>query len=460
MLHTYVSRHQYGTASKADILQTQMNNIDVYDIATSSWYKQSTAGAYPDYRVNPCAVVAAAPDGSSYNIHMFGGQALLPYGNQTQFQDMWILSVPSFTWIQVDQSKQSVPYGRSGHTCNVWDGQMVMVGGYVGNDLSCVGNDIYVFDLSNLQWVQNFTALSTGSSSGSSGSDAPSSSGSGSSATASAGAPLSSSSSSSSTSEFNSTSANNPFNQQPAQLYNGTSAGGLEGSYGYQVPQAIISVIGGGPTGGATVTKPVATATAGPMATGKAITYTVTNSNGAVVTETATPGSTNNGSSGSSGSSGPNIGAIVAGVICGVLFLIICYLLFCVFVYRKQLKLYKRHVEMSQRQARGEKVPAIPGLMATDSAKTSDERRRELFASNNPFKQSSEQDSQIGSVSAGRSGYTPSGNASGSASAGASGYQSVRRDSSDSEDLLAGQAPTFVGVMLSPRRSLKVINRD
>lgn len=47
---------------------TQMNNIDVYDIAKSSWYKQSTSGSYPKIRVNPCAVVAAAPDGSSYNI--------------------------------------------------------------------------------------------------------------------------------------------------------------------------------------------------------------------------------------------------------------------------------------------------------------------------------------------------------------------------------------------------------
>lgn len=47
---------------------TQMNNIDVYDIANSTWYKQSTSGSTPNIRVNPCAVIAAAPDGSSYNI--------------------------------------------------------------------------------------------------------------------------------------------------------------------------------------------------------------------------------------------------------------------------------------------------------------------------------------------------------------------------------------------------------
>lgn len=39
-----------------------MNTIDVYDIATSTWYKQSTSGGTPEYRVNPCTVVAAAAE--------------------------------------------------------------------------------------------------------------------------------------------------------------------------------------------------------------------------------------------------------------------------------------------------------------------------------------------------------------------------------------------------------------
>ena len=51
-----------------------MNNVDVYDIATSSWYKQATSGRMPDIRVNPCAVVAAAQDGTSYNIYMWVSQ--------------------------------------------------------------------------------------------------------------------------------------------------------------------------------------------------------------------------------------------------------------------------------------------------------------------------------------------------------------------------------------------------
>ena len=49
---------------------------------------------------------------------------------------------------------------------------------------------------------------------------------------------------------------------------------------------------------------------------------------------------------------------------------------------------------------------------------------------------------------------------------GAAGYNSLREGSTagdsgvDDDDLLAGKEPTFLGTMLAPRRSLRVINRD
>lgn len=46
-----------------------MNVIDVYDIANSTWYKQNTAGDRPKYRVNACAVVAAAAEYVNIHIH-------------------------------------------------------------------------------------------------------------------------------------------------------------------------------------------------------------------------------------------------------------------------------------------------------------------------------------------------------------------------------------------------------
>lgn len=57
---------------------SDLSTLDVYDIATSTWYNQKTSGTPPGVRVNPCAVVAVAPDASSFNIYLYGGQNLLP----------------------------------------------------------------------------------------------------------------------------------------------------------------------------------------------------------------------------------------------------------------------------------------------------------------------------------------------------------------------------------------------
>ena len=397
-----------------------MNEIDVYDIATSTWYKQATSGTTPGIRVNPCAVVTAAADGSSYQVHMFGGQNLQPAGDQTQYQDMWILTVPSFTWIEVNMDNQAIPYGRSGHTCNVWDSQLVMVGGYVGTDISCDSPGVYVFNTSALAWQNQYTAV-TGQSNGAGGDS------------------------------DDSGIAHNPLSQQPGQMGSNSSSG-LQGSYGYLVPEVVIKVIGGSPTGGATVTAPAQTPTAGPMATGKPITYTVTGPGGSTITETATPGGTS-----SSGNNGPNIGAIVAGVVAGVFFLVACYMGFCAYVYRRQVALYREHVARSQRAAadpqRAEKEGFVlpPSIGGQDSSKKNSSEQ-----STRPSDPSSKAatSSQGASAGAGSSGQQT-----------AQGYERIRRwsQTSDSEDLLAGSEPTFWGsrgVLLNPTRSLRVINRD
>lgn len=53
-----------------------LGSLDVYDIANSEWFHQETSGDIPEVRVNPCAVIASAPDASSFQIYMFGGQNL------------------------------------------------------------------------------------------------------------------------------------------------------------------------------------------------------------------------------------------------------------------------------------------------------------------------------------------------------------------------------------------------
>lgn len=64
-----------GTASD---FTNDMSTLDVYDIANSVWYHQQTTGTAPGVRVNPCAVIASAPDASSFQIYLHGGQNLQP----------------------------------------------------------------------------------------------------------------------------------------------------------------------------------------------------------------------------------------------------------------------------------------------------------------------------------------------------------------------------------------------
>lgn len=234
------------------------------------------------------------------------------------------------------------------------------------------------------------------------------------------------------------------------------------------MPEAVISVVGGGKTGGATLTTPVNTATAGPMATGKPVTYTVTNADGSTTTSTTGPNSSN----GSSSEDSTNVGAIVAGCVAGFFFVLACYLAFCAWVYRKQLHLYKRHVEMAQAQARGEKIPAIPGLLATDNSSKhtpttpSDPswRRGDQFGpwATNTSDSHSRNESGGGSSHGHQQRFGLSG--VGAANGGVGGYSSVRRNSEDSgageDDLLQGREPTFFGVLLNPRKSLRVVNQD
>ena len=350
--------------------------------------------------------------GSSYNVYMYGGQNLQPATQQVQKDDMWILSVPSFTWIEVEQKGQP-PYARAGHTCHIWDGQMISVGGYIDPNLSCDAPGIYVFNMTSLEWKDQFTAL-TGDKAKQNYDGQKGSTG-------------------------------NPLAQQANQRGFGPTAG-LQGSYGYAVPQPVQQVIGGQATGGATLTAPSQTPTAGPFATGKPQTYTVTGPNGAIITEVS-------GGTGppAAGSSGPNIGAIVAGVIAGVFFVIACYFAFCAWIYRKQVQIWKNHAAMVQTRANNEKQGTITS--SSGGGKISSERPPATLGSSHGAAAGSFDITRNTSAEHGTTAY-----------AGAAGGW-TRRSSEGSvhDDLLSGQEPSFWGtrgVLLNPRRSLRVINRD
>ena len=252
---------------------------------------------------------------------------------------------------------------------------MVVVGGYVGDTLLCDSPGTYVYDMSAAEWVNEFTPTSNPET--------------------------------------------NPQSKQSAQLGDPLA---LQGSYGYAVPHAVQEVVGGGASGGATVTAPAATATSGPIATGQPKRYKLPPGTGGQHGPSNDSGA--NGGGGDS-SSGTNVGAIVAGVVAGILLVALLYLAFVTWLYRKRLKEYKRNIDNL-------------------GGKTSREARRRVRHARNRNRSPS--------------GYGGGGDANGDYDYDALAVADSARSSSP--DSLAGREPTFVGIMLSPRRSLRVTNPD
>lgn len=113
--------------------------IDVYDIGAKGWTKQATQGDTISPRVGHCAVRGSAKVNGvlQHQIFLFGGQA----SNRTtqilngQNSDLYVLSIPSFTWTFIGNDLPSQPTGRAAHTCTLMGSQLVSVGGYVSEDL-------------------------------------------------------------------------------------------------------------------------------------------------------------------------------------------------------------------------------------------------------------------------------------------------------------------------------------
>lgn len=122
---------------------------------SGKWYRQPTTGG-PGQITRGCAVVARAQDGSSFNIYYYGGYDGLHQG-QAFSDDVWVLSLPSFTWVKLASSTVE---GRAGHKCVMpYPDQMLVIGGYPsfqGAVPGCLQETIRVFSLSTGKWLDRY----------------------------------------------------------------------------------------------------------------------------------------------------------------------------------------------------------------------------------------------------------------------------------------------------------------
>lgn len=143
------------TKQSKDISPSFMTQIPVFDIVGGSWYLQSTTGDPPPQLAEFCSVVATAKDSSSFNIYIYGGYDGLTSEDRPS-DDVWILSLPSFTWIKAYSGSGN--HGRRGHKCHaVYPDQMFVVGGQNLDPTTCLdGGIIEVFNLNSLSFQDSY----------------------------------------------------------------------------------------------------------------------------------------------------------------------------------------------------------------------------------------------------------------------------------------------------------------
>jgi Kelch motif len=155
-----------------------MSSIWVFDVASMDdpatpdgiWYEQTAVDSSGLTNVIPPPGIDFslcgewAPDNSSYNIYMHGGRNDL----MIYYDEMWVLTLPSFTWIKANTADSSTPYPRYGHTCHIVQGtsQMLIVGGtdssvYTEQACDQVYRGVEVYDLNLLTgYVSRFNETS------------------------------------------------------------------------------------------------------------------------------------------------------------------------------------------------------------------------------------------------------------------------------------------------------------
>ncbi|KAF2018056.1 hypothetical protein BU24DRAFT_421068 [Aaosphaeria arxii CBS 175.79] len=258
------------SGGNGSLVAANMSTIHIFDISSSKWYQQAASGSVPPARRQFCAGVTWADDHSSYNIYLYGGFGA--GGDDLAFDDSYILSIPSFTWIKAWPTDNSTTkFGHGGCSANVVNrDQMIIIGGWFPSSDNC--------DSQNGQGQHNM---------------------------------------------------NLGYNGPQQVLWDKYSPNLTT----YFVPTPIISVVGGGPTGGATITKPSSWDNPDlAVYFTRVPTFAARSATRSLPSSTGTPSENKR--------SGSKVGAIAGGVVGGLagLIAILCIILFCLHRRKKAKK--------------------------------------------------------------------------------------------------------------------------
>ncbi|KAF3207846.1 hypothetical protein TWF106_007142 [Orbilia oligospora] len=136
-----------------------METIFIHDTTTDNWYRQRTNGSPPVSRGHFCATAIKAPDNTSTQILVFGG-----FGDGHP-SDVFALSLPSFTWIRLEERSPDFlpgPGVRLQPSCDVVNNRFFTIFGgrsLVGGDTANCDidqNALFMYDLTEREWIIDY----------------------------------------------------------------------------------------------------------------------------------------------------------------------------------------------------------------------------------------------------------------------------------------------------------------
>lgn len=144
------------------------DTVQVLDPATGSWYEQATTGDAPAARKEFC-IAGAASSNDTYEVVVYAGWAGELGTAAIPFDDLHVLSLPSFHWFR---ASYEALYPRHGLTCeHLGGGQVLAIGGVdTTQDSGFTGcfqtedrhpQGLMVFDLGTMAWADGYVRNQT-----------------------------------------------------------------------------------------------------------------------------------------------------------------------------------------------------------------------------------------------------------------------------------------------------------
>jgi N-acetylneuraminic acid mutarotase len=122
------------------------NEILKYSFNDNMWIKvdKNISVLQPTGRSGHSAVIF------NNNMYIFGGKD----EDNNKLNDLWKLDLATFLWTELKTTDGSEPLPRSGHSCEVYEGYMLMFGGIY--EITKELNDFCMYDFRKNRWITLF----------------------------------------------------------------------------------------------------------------------------------------------------------------------------------------------------------------------------------------------------------------------------------------------------------------